>query len=65
MRFYDKSHKHVCGIDLHARSMYLWVLDEQDQVVLHRDLPTTPAALLEALEPFREDLVIGVECMFS
>jgi transposase len=45
--------------------MYLCVLDGQGQVVLHKDLPTDPAALLEALAPFREDLVIGVECMFS
>jgi hypothetical protein len=65
MRFYAKTHKHTCGIDLHARSMYLCVLDEHDQVVLHKDLPTDPAVLVEALSPFREDLVIGVECMFS
>jgi len=65
MRFYGTTHKHVCGIDLHARSMYLCVLDAQDQVVLHKDFPTDPAVLLEALAPFREDLVLGVECMFS
>jgi hypothetical protein len=23
MRFYTKAHKHHCGIDLHARSMYV------------------------------------------
>ena len=65
MRFYDKAHKHTCGIDLHARSMYICVLDEHDQVVLHRDFPTDPAVLLDALAPFREDLILGVECMFS
>jgi len=65
MRFYGTTHKNVCGIDLHARSMYLCVLDAQDQVVLHKDFPTDPAVLLETLASFREDLVLGVECMFS
>jgi len=27
MRFYTKRHKHTCGIDLHARTMYLCILD--------------------------------------
>ena len=29
MRFYTRAHKHYCGIDLHARSMYLCVLDAE------------------------------------
>ena len=27
MRFYTKQHRYYCGIDLHARSMYVCVLD--------------------------------------
>ena len=27
MRFYTRQHKHYCGIDLHARMMYLCVLN--------------------------------------
>ena len=27
MRFYTQQHKHYCGIDLHARQMYLCVLN--------------------------------------
>jgi len=27
MRFYDQPHRFYCGIDLHARSMYLCILD--------------------------------------
>jgi hypothetical protein len=38
MRFYAKSHKHYCGIDLHARKMYLCILDTEGNVLLHRDL---------------------------
>lgn len=65
MNFYSQKHKHYCGIDLHARSMYLCILDSEGHVVFHKDLPTTPQALMKAVKPFLDDLVIGVECMFS
>jgi hypothetical protein len=29
MRFYTKAHKHYCGIDLHARTMYVCVLGSE------------------------------------
>jgi hypothetical protein len=35
MRFYTKTHKHYCGIDLHARSMYLCILDCDGEILLH------------------------------
>ena len=38
MRFYTKAHAYYCGIDLHARWMYLCVLDQQGEVLLHRNL---------------------------
>ena len=65
MRFYQRRHKFYCGIDLHAKKMYLCILDEQGSIVLHRNIHTDPDSLRRALQPFREGLVIGVECMFS
>ena len=32
MKFYTKQHKYYCGIDLHARSMYVCVLDSEEEV---------------------------------
>jgi hypothetical protein len=32
MKFYIKQHKHYCGIDLHARTMYLCVLDSKGRL---------------------------------
>ena len=29
MRFYTGQHQHYCGIDLHARTLYLCVLDAE------------------------------------
>ena len=63
MRFYSGKHEHYCGIDLHARSLYVCVVDGEGRVLLHRNLPASPQALLAALLPFREGLVVAAECM--
>ena len=65
MRFYTKQHTHHCGIDLHARSMYLCILNQAGEVLLHRNMRANPEAFLKAVAPYREDLVVSVECMFT
>ena len=64
MRFYTQQHDFYCGIDLHARSMYLCILDRDGKIVLHRNMPCSPEHLLRAIAPFRGNLVVGVECIF-
>jgi hypothetical protein len=46
MRFYRGVHKHYCGIDLHARTMYLCLLDHEGTVLLHERVPSEPDAFL-------------------
>jgi transposase len=65
MRFYTQTHRYDCGVDLHARWMYLCILDQQGEVLLHRNLRACPEAFLKAAESFRQDLVVAVECIFS
>ena len=65
MRFYTQQHRQYCGIDLHARSMYLCILDQAGTVLLHRNMRARPDAFLKAVAPYREDLVVAVECMFT
>ncbi len=65
MRFYNRQHRHYCGIDLHVKTMYVCILDGAGQILLHRNVATTPAAFLAAVAPYREDLVVAVECMFT
>ena len=45
--------------------MYLCIVDREGNAVLHRDIKARPAPLLRAIEPYREGLVIGCECMFT
>jgi transposase len=65
MRFYTKQHKAYCGIDLHARSMYVCILSQDGEILLHRNMNTSPETLLKAIAPYREDLVVAVECVFT
>jgi transposase len=64
MRFYNQAHAFYCGVDLHARTMYLCILDQAGTIVLHQDLPAERASFLEAIAPYREGLVVACECLF-
>ena len=64
MRFYNRQHRHYCGIDLHVKTMYICILDTAGQVLVHRNVPSTPEAFLETLAPYRDDLVVAAECTF-
>lgn len=65
MEFYTKSHSYSCGIDLHAKSMYLCILDGDGKKVLHRNIRTQGEYFLKLIEPFRTDIVVAAECVFS
>ena len=65
MRFYTNQHKFYCGIDLHARTMYLCILDQEGKIILHRDIKTNPDIFLKTIAPYREDIVVAVECIFT
>jgi transposase len=65
MRFYNRQHRHYCGIDLHVKTMYVCILDSAGQVRVHRNVKSTPEALLDTVAPYRDDLVVAAECMFT
>ena len=51
------------GIDLHARSLFLTVLDRDGQPLFARNLPAQREPFLRAVAPFRDGLVVACECM--
>jgi transposase len=65
MRFYNRQHQYYCGIDLHVKTMYVCILDGSGQVLVHRNVASTPASFLEVVGPYRTDLVVAVECLFT
>jgi transposase len=65
MRFYTRQHGFYCGIDLHARTMYVCVLDQAGNTLVHQEIPADAKAFLKIIAPYREDVVVCVECMFA
>lgn len=65
MQFYTKKHKHYCGIDLHTRIIYLCILNNDGEVLLHKQTHSNPESLMKLIKPYLEDLIITVECMFT
>lgn len=65
MKFYTQAHQFYCGIDLHARTMYVCILNQAGEIVLHRNLTTDPAVFLQVIAPYRDDVVVAVECIFT
>jgi transposase len=63
--YYTHRHRFYGGVDLHARTMFVHVLDHKGKTVFEQDLPADPAAFLRAIRPYRKDLVVGCECMFA
>lgn len=65
MRFYTQTHPHYCGIDLHAKTMYVCILNQAGDILVHRNIRTDQARFLSLIAPYRDDLVVCVECMFT
>src|SRR5215510_10196995 len=65
MRFYTTQHPFYCGIDLHARTMYLCILSQDGAGMLHRNMPAAPEPFLTAVAPSRDGLVVAVEGLFT
>jgi transposase len=51
------------GVDLHARTLFLAVLDRDGRTRYSRNLPAAPDPFLKAVAPFREGLLVGCECV--
>ena len=65
MRFYTQQHEYYCGIDLHTKTMYLCILDQAGEIVLHQNTTVDTAMLKQLITPFLPDIVIAVECIFT
>jgi transposase len=65
MRFYHQQHRFYGGVDLHARTLSLHVLDAQGKTPLAQTLPASPDAFRHAVAPFRDGLVVAWECLFA
>ena len=47
------------------KAVFVVILDHDGQVVYDQNLACRPETFLRAIAPFRDGLVVGVECMFA
>jgi transposase len=45
--------------------MYACILDQHGEIRLHRNMPASPETFLKAIAPYRDDVVVAVECIFT
>jgi transposase len=65
MRFYLQQHRFYCGVDLHARTMCVCILDADGKILVHEDIAADGKLFLELIAPYRADIVVSVECMYG
>jgi hypothetical protein len=65
MNFYSEQHKYYCGIDLHAKKMYVCIMNQLGKVIIHKNIKATPDCFKALIEPYQEDLVVSAKCMFT
>src|SRR6516164_9743694 len=51
------------GVDLHARALFLVVIDGDGHTCFARNLAASPDPFLRAVAPFRDGLLVACECM--
>lgn len=57
--------EYSCGIDLHARTMFACVMDTKGDILFHRNLKNDFALLQNVLEPFQDNISVGVESTYN
>ena len=65
MRFYTTPHQCYGGIDVHARTMSVGILNQDGESVRHRHMQTSPETRLRNMAPARADMVVAVDCRFT
>jgi transposase len=66
MKYYTSTTEYNCGIDLHARQMYVCVMDRQGKKFVHTNIRNNDFEFfLKLVEPYKQDLTVCCECMFG
>ena len=66
MKYYTSTTEFNCGIDLHARQMYVCLMDRDGQKLVHTNIKNNDFDyFLKRMAPYRHDLTVCAECMFG
>ena len=66
MKYYTSTTEFNSGIDLHARQMYVCVMDRAGNKLVHTNIQGNDFAyFLKRIEPYRQSLTVCCECTFN
>ena len=66
MKYYKTTTEYNCGIDLHARQMYICVMDREGNILVHKNIKGNDFAFfLKLVAPYIHDLTVVCECCFN
>ena len=66
MKLHQSVTQFNCGIDLHAKNMYLCIMDKEGNKLLHKNIKThDQKCFLELVAPYRHDLTVACESTFN
>jgi transposase len=57
--------KYVCGIDLHAQTMAICIMDKNGKILVKKSIKCEMGLLMEQLKPFLKSITVGVESTFN
>lgn len=57
--------QYYCGVDLHARKMFLCVMNPAGNILLHQEIDNKPKNLFRLLSPYLPSIAVGVESTFN
>jgi transposase len=64
MNLYVKT-KYVCGIDLHAQTMAICIMDKNGKILVKKSIKCEIRLLLEILKPYLRSITVGVESTYN
>jgi transposase len=66
VKYYTSTTEFNCGIDLHAREMYVCVMDRQGNKLVHTNIVGNDFRFfLKKVDPYRHSLTVVSECTFN
>lgn len=66
MKYYKTNTEFNCGIDLHARQMYICVMDREGNILVHKNIKGNDFAFfLKIVAPYLHSLTVVCECCFN
>jgi transposase len=57
--------KYVCGIDLHAQTMAICIMDKNGKILVKKSIKCEMGLLLEQLRPYLRSITVGVESTYN